>query len=301
MSAAPNFIDCEQGSELWAAARSGLVTASRCADMIAKIKKGESASRRNYRTELIVEILTGQPYPQYVSQEMQWGTDQEPFGRAAYEMQRDVLVETCGFVLHPMIPRFGASPDGLVGDDGMIQVKCPNTATHLGWMLAGIVPAEYAPQMFAEMACAGRQWSDFVSFDPRLPSHLQLFIRRLERDDKLIAALEAEVGKFNAEIDETLAQLPQPDVGQPIVRVLDDVTEPDYDAPPIPEPTAQPKPKAKSATASKPTWDDLDKSGKRKWANYAAYEAAKDEWLQQDTLRLFQETLNLIADRRKVP
>jgi putative phage-type endonuclease len=292
MSPSPNFIDCEQGSQMWAELRCGLVTASRCSDVLATIKKGESASRRNYRAELIVEILTGLPVEQYVSREMEWGSEQEPFARAAYELQQETMVETCGFVLHPSIPRFGASPDGLVGTDGMIQVKCPNTATHLTWMLAGAVPVEYAPQMLAEMACAGRQWSDFVSFDPRLPKHLQLFVRRFNRDDKLIGQLEAAVVTFTAEIDDTLARLPQPAEAQPVVAILDQMTDPDYDAQPVPEPEPQPRLKAKSTTAPKPTWDDLAKGGKRKWANYAAYEAAKDDWLQKDILRQFEEIIH---------
>jgi hypothetical protein len=216
------LLNCEQGSALWQQARCGIVTASRCGDVIAMTKKGESAARRNYRTELICEILTGQPYPQYVSQEMQWGRDQEPFARAAYEMQRDLLVETCGFVLHPDIARFGASPDGLVGDDGLLQIKCPNTTTHLTWMLGGTVPVDHAPQMLAEMSCTGRAWCDFVSFDPRLPSHLQLFVRRFDRKDSLIASLESEVVHFNAEIAGMLRALPQ---AQPpaIVLVMDHV------------------------------------------------------------------------------
>jgi hypothetical protein len=136
-------------------------------------------------------------------------------------MQRDLLVETCGFVLHPDIARFGASPDGLVGEDGLIQIKCPNTTTHLGWMLAGTVPVEHCPQMLAELACTGRAWCDFVSFDPRLPAYLQLFVRRFERDEKLIAALETEVVHFNAEIEGVLAALPQQPQG--IVLVMDHV------------------------------------------------------------------------------
>jgi hypothetical protein len=217
------LLNCEQGSDVWAAARCGIVTASRCGDVIATLKRGgESADRARYRSELIVEILTGQPYPQYVSQEMQWGRDQEPFARAAYEMQRDIMVETCGFVLHPDIARFGASPDGLVGDDGLLQIKCPNTTTHLTWMLGGTVPVDHAPQMLAEMSCAGRSWCDFVSFDPRLPSHLQLFVRRFDRKDSMIAQLETEVVHFNAEIAGVLSALPQ---AQPpgIVLVMDHV------------------------------------------------------------------------------
>jgi YqaJ-like viral recombinase domain len=210
---------CEQGSELWLQARCGIVTASRCADVIATTKKGEGAARRDYRSELMVEILTGQPYPRYVSQEMQWGIDQEPFARAAYELQRDLLVETCGFILHQDIARFGASPDGLVGDDGLIQIKCPTTRTHLGWMLAGKVPVEHCWQMMGEMSCTGRAWCDFVSFDPRLPQHLQLFVRRFERNDSLIEQLETEVVHFNGEIEEVLAALPQKPQG--IVLAMD--------------------------------------------------------------------------------
>lgn len=219
------FIDCEQGSQMWAELRCGLVTASRCSDVIALTKKGEeTADRRSYRSELIVEILTGQPYPQYVSKEMQWGRDQEQYARAAYEMHSDVLVETCGFVLHPAIPRFGASPDGLVADDGLIQIKCPNTTTHLAWMLAGTVPTEHMPQMLAEMACTGRSWCDFVSFDPRLPEHLQLFGRRFVRDQRMISSLEAEVAHFNAELDQVLSALPQKPQG---IVIAMERTDPD--------------------------------------------------------------------------
>jgi hypothetical protein len=201
----------EQGTDEWAQARCGLVTASRSADVIAMLKngKGEKSERAAYRSELICEILTGVPYPRFVSKEMQWGIDQEPFARAAYELQQNVLVETCGFILHPGIDRFGASPDGLVGDDGLIQIKCPNTSTHLGWMLAGTVPVEHMAQMLGEMSCTQRAWVDFVSYDPRLPLHLQLFVRRFVRDPKLIAVLEKEVEHFNAEIDGQIAALPQ--------------------------------------------------------------------------------------------
>lgn len=200
----------EQGSELWLEARCGLVTASRAADVIAMTKKGEEkAERKQYRTEILCEILTGVPYPRFISREMQFGIDQEPFARAAYEIQRDLLVETVGFIPHPDVARFGASPDFLVGEDGLGQIKCPNTSTHLGWMLAGQVPVEHMPQMLAEMSCTGRAWCDFVSFDPRLPEHLQLFVRRFARDEKLIATLETEVVHFNAEIEEVLAALPQ--------------------------------------------------------------------------------------------
>ncbi len=199
----------EQGSPEWKQARCGIVTASRCVDATAMTKKGEEKSeRKHYRGEIISEILTGQPYPQFVSKEMLWGRDQEQFARAAYEIERNVLVETAGFVLHPDIARFGCSPDGLVGEYGMIQIKCPNTTTHLEWLIANKVPVEHMPQMLAEMSCTGRDWCDFVSFDPRLPQRLQLFIHRFERNQQFIEILEGEVIHFNAEIANVMAQLP---------------------------------------------------------------------------------------------
>lgn len=220
MSTPENYLECVQGSELWLKLRCGYVTASRAGDVIASVKKGEAAPRKNYRVELISERLTGIPYPQYVSAEMQWGIDHEAEARAAYELHAGELVDTCGFVLHPAISMFGASPDGLVGDVGLIQIKCPTTRTHLDWMLAGTIPVEHMAQMLAEMSCTGRSWCDFVSFDPRLPAHLQLFVKRYERDEKLIAALEQEVQHFNAEIDQVMASLPQAGPA-PVVDLLD--------------------------------------------------------------------------------
>lgn len=221
----PLMIDCVHGSREWRQARCGLVTASRCADVLALLKRkdGEAATRRNYRMELAVEILTGRPFQQYVSPEMLWGIEQEQFARAAYEIKRNTLVETCGFFVHPLVERFGASPDGLIGNDGLTQFKCPTTGNHLAWMLEGIIPIEHAPQMLAELACTGRQWNDFVSFDPRLPEHLQLFIRRMERRDheEHIAQLESEVQHFNGQLDKMLAELPQLPHGQPIASLID--------------------------------------------------------------------------------
>jgi putative phage-type endonuclease len=229
----PLLIDCVHRSREWMEARRGLVTASRCADVLAVLKRGgEAAPRYNYRMELAVEILTGRSVNRYVSGYMEWGVEQEPFARAAYEIKRDVMVETCGFYLHPTVERFGASPDGLVGSEGLLQIKCPATNTHLDWMLEGVIPTDHAAQMLAELVCTGRQWCDFVSFDPRLPQHLQLFIRRMERADHepLVAQLEEAVNRFNAELDKMLAELPQPanmqGLAQPIVELLDH-TDPD--------------------------------------------------------------------------
>jgi hypothetical protein len=204
-----NFIDCEQGSQMWAELRCGMVTASRAGDVMAVTKKGEeAAARRNYRSELICEILTGVPYPQYVSKEMEWGIQQEPFARAAYEMQCDVLVEQIGFVLHPSISRFGCSPDGLVGEDGMIEIKCPAIGTHMAYLLGGDIPVEYGWQMWAELACTGRKWIDFVSFHPCFPEHLQLFVQRITPETADLRKFEAQVVRFNSEVDREMKRLP---------------------------------------------------------------------------------------------
>ena len=203
-----NVIECEQGTELWRQIRAGKVTASRMNDVLATIKTGEAATRRNYRSQVLSEMMSGQPCENgYVSEAMKFGSEQEPFARAAYEIARDVTVDQVGFVIHPTIEFGGCSPDGLVGTEGMIQVKVPNTATHIDYILAGEVPSDYKNQMLFEMACAGRQWSDFVSYDPRLPAHFQLFVRRFPRDDKRIVEIEAAVVQFLSEVNETITKL----------------------------------------------------------------------------------------------
>ena len=187
--------------------RAGKVTASRVSDVLAKIKTGEAAARRDYRAQLVAEILTGRPQEDgYINAEMQWGTDQEPLARSAYEMAKDVLVDQIGFVLHPTIDRAGASPDGVTGKVGL-EIKCPKTATHLQYLLDGVVPSKYQPQMLWQMACAERPWCDFVSYDPRLPSDMQLFVVRFNRDEKRITEMEAEVKVFLDEVDAMLANL----------------------------------------------------------------------------------------------
>jgi putative phage-type endonuclease len=203
-------LDILQGTEEWKAARAGHVTASRICDVMATIKsgKGESASRRNYKAEIVVEQLTGTPTPDgYTNAAMQWGNDQEPFARAAYELKNDVMVDQIGFVYHPTILCAGASPDGLVGDDGLVEIKCPNTATHLAYLLANEPPADYFSQMQWQMACTGRLWCDFVSYDPRVPANLQLFVKRLYRDQEFIDRAEKEVVAFLDEVSEMLDRL----------------------------------------------------------------------------------------------
>ena len=196
-----------QGSPEWFAVRCGKVTASRVADVIAKTKTGYGASRANYAAELIAERLTQSTAPGFTNAAMQWGTDQEPHARAAYCFLHDVDVEEIAFVDHPEIAMTGASPDGLVGLDGLVEFKCPNTATHLDTLLSETVPGKYITQMQWQMACTGRAWCDFASFDPRLPPSMQLFVKRVERDASLILDLEAQVADFLAEIDAKVAAL----------------------------------------------------------------------------------------------
>lgn len=196
----------EQRTDDWFAARLGKVTASRVADVIAKTKSGYSASRDNYMADLIVERLTGQKASSFSNAAMEWGTEQEPHARAAYSAYTGELVEEVGFIDHPRIANSGASPDGLVGD-GLVEIKCPATATHLDTLLAGTVPSKYIPQMQWQMACTNTRFCDFVSYDPRLPDHLRLFVKPVRRDNEYIAMLEAEVTKFLTELDEKLKQL----------------------------------------------------------------------------------------------
>ncbi|MBB3020698.1 putative phage-type endonuclease [Microvirga lupini] len=196
-----------QGSEEWLAIRVGKVTASRVADVIAKTKTGWGASRANYMAELIAERLTGEPAEKFSNAAMKWGTEQEPDARVAYEFRVDAEVVQVGFVPHPSIAMTGASPDGLVGEDGLVEIKCPNTATHIETLISQTVPGKYVTQMMWQMACAGRQWCDFVSYDPRMPEHMRLFVKRIERDDALIASLEADVAGFLAELAQKVADL----------------------------------------------------------------------------------------------
>lgn len=198
----------EQGTPEWFQQRLGKATASRIADVIAKNKTGYSASRKNYLTQLVVERLTQKVEPSYSTPAMQWGNEQEPNARNAYAFihATDPVTEAA-FVDHPTIPMAGASPDGYVGSEGLIEIKCPNTATHIETLLGKTVPGKYVTQMQWQMACTGRKWADFVSYDPRLPDHLALFVRRVERDNAMIAELEAEVVKFLDEVSATVAEL----------------------------------------------------------------------------------------------
>lgn len=196
-----------QGSAEWIAIRLGKVTASRVADVMAKTKTGFGASRANYMAELIAERLTGEAVASYTNAAMQWGTDQEPNARAAYEFRTDETVDLLGFAAHPEIKMAGASPDGLVGDAGLVEIKCPNTATHIDTLLGATVPSKYLAQMQFQLACTGRKWCDFVSYDPRLPESMSLFVARIERNDKDIAEMEIAIKAFLAELDQKVTEL----------------------------------------------------------------------------------------------
>lgn len=193
----------------WFELRLGKVTASRIGDLMAKTRSGYSASRANYMTELAIQRLTGTVEQGFTSPAMLWGTEQESNARNAYSFFTDNEVNEIAFINHPTIEQAGASPDGLVGDDGLVEIKCPNSATHLDTLLTGKINNKYILQMQWQMACSGRKWCDFVSFDPRFPEDLKIFIKRVERDDKLIAEITAEVKKFLAELDGTMTQLEQ--------------------------------------------------------------------------------------------
>jgi len=196
-----------QGSPEWFAVRLGKVTASRIADVTAKTKSGWGASRANYMAQLVAERLTGVAGDSYTNAAMQWGTEQEPFARDLYAAKTNVVVDSIGFVNHPTIEASGASPDGIIAEDGLVEIKCPNTATHIETLLGKEVPAKYIGQMQWQLACTGRKWCDFVSFDPRMPEHMRIFIRRVVRDDNMIADLEMMVREFLVELDQKVSAL----------------------------------------------------------------------------------------------
>lgn len=199
--------DLIQGSAEWRAARLGRVTASRVADAVAKTKTGWGASRANYMAELIAERLTGEAAAGFTNAAMQWGTEHEAEAIAAYSFRHDAEVSAIGFVPHPTVTMSGASPDGLVGPDGLVEVKCPNTSTHIDTLLGDGVPSKYLLQMQWQMACTGRAWCDFISFDPRLPESMRLFVQRVPRDPALIGELERDITTFLGEVDARVAAL----------------------------------------------------------------------------------------------
>jgi putative phage-type endonuclease len=195
----------EQRTEEWFQARLGKVTASRVADVLSKIKSGESASRRNYKIQLVSERLTGEKQESYINQAMQDGIDREVFARDRY-VQQFGEVEEVGFVNHPTLEA-GASPDGMVGDDGLLEIKCPMGTTHTETLMTQEVPSKYIPQIQFQLRCTGRKWCDFVSYNPMFPEHLQVFVKRVEADEVYQMELDKEIEAFLLEVQTIIDKL----------------------------------------------------------------------------------------------
>lgn len=207
----------DQRSESWFAARVGKATASKIADVMVKTKSGYSASRANYAAQLITERLTGHPTEGYSNAAMQHGTETEPQARAAYAWESGNSVAECGFFDHPRIAMSGASPDGLIGDEGLLEIKCPNSATHIATLRGETIDGKYIKQMQWQLACTGRLWCDFASFDPRLPEPMQLFVQRVARDGAMISEMETEVSAFLQEVDDAVRELESKYLPMPIL------------------------------------------------------------------------------------
>ena len=198
--------DIEQGSDEWLMLRLGKLTASKFADVISKGRgKEPSKTRVSYMYQLAAEILVGEPTTFFKNAAMQWGTDCEPAARAAYELKHDLEVVECAFIEHDEF--VGVSPDGLVGIDGLLEIKCPTTVTHLKYYMAGTMPAEYLAQVQGQLWVSGRDWCDFVSYDPRVRSEADYFELRVNRDDEYIKNLEVQCGTFIDELKELLNKL----------------------------------------------------------------------------------------------
>jgi putative phage-type endonuclease len=191
-----------QDSPDWLRARIGCLTASRFADATARTKSGWSASRAKLLKELLAERLTDSAATHYVSDAMQWGIDHEHEAWMAYEEHTGTLVDTAGLFLHPTIPHCGATPDRLIGVDGVGESKCPTTTTHITWLMNKTVPEEYRPQMLLQLACTKRKWCEFISFDPRMPPKQRLFVRRFSPSADEIATAEQEAKDFLAELEQ---------------------------------------------------------------------------------------------------
>ncbi len=196
-----------QGTDEWRAARAGSLGASQIHEALAKTRTGWGASRENIKARLVAERLTGAPQDSFTNDAMRWGVEQEAAAREAYSFVQGVSVVEVGLRKHPTLNGSHASPDGLVGDDGLVEIKCPNTATHILTLRGGPIADKYVKQMQWQMRGSDRRWCDFVSYDPRMPVEMQLHIARVERDDALIADMEAAVAEFLAEVEADVAAL----------------------------------------------------------------------------------------------
>jgi hypothetical protein len=198
-------IDCDQRTPAWKSARAGRLTASRAKDMLASVKSGEAAARRDLRVQLVVERLTGEPQDAtFVNADMQRGIDLEREAFAAYEIVTGHVAHRCGFVAHNELP-IGCSPDGVIDDfRGLLELKVPKSATHLGYLRSGGVPAEHRPQLLHALWVTGAEYIDFLSFDPRFPASMETFYVRLERDEDAIAEYAKKALAFLVEIETEL-------------------------------------------------------------------------------------------------
>jgi len=194
----------EQRTAEWYEKRRGKITASAISKTM---MKSTTAGYRNYMAEKVAEVLTGCCAESFTSGPMQWGIDHEDDARLCYSFITGNEVEQVDFVDHHSMENCGASPDGLIGTDGLVEIKCPNTATHIDYLTKRKVPKDYNDQMQWQMACTGRQWCDFASYDPRMPENLQLCIIRVERDDALILSMQMYADVFLKEVAEMVAKL----------------------------------------------------------------------------------------------
>lgn len=197
----------EQRSAEWFAARVGKVTASRIGDVCARTRTGWAARRRDYMAELVCERLTSIHIPDGSGAARRWGAEIEPEAKAAYEYYREATIAEVAFVPHPTIADTGASPDGLVGEDGLVEFKCPTISVHLETLATAVIDPDYLLQMQWQMACTGRQWCDFCSYDPRFPESMRLHVDRVKRDDEAIATIEGNVIDFLNELRLTVHRL----------------------------------------------------------------------------------------------
>ena len=197
-----------QGSSAWLSARCGHLTASRMADAMAILKSGKPSEARNkLMIEILAERMTGDAMPHYVNDAMRWGAETELLAKEAYQTASGNLLDACGFILHPSIEYFGASPDAMLDDDAVVEFKCPTSTTHIGWLLAGVMPDQHKPQVLAQLACTQRTRAVFVSFDPRMPAARQLFIKEWTPTLAEIEAVETAAREFLADLDRMFAQL----------------------------------------------------------------------------------------------
>lgn len=207
ISDAPMDAGGQQRTDEWYVARAGRVTASPVLKVYKKTKSGYSTQREDYKYQLIAERLVGTTISQFKSAAMQRGVEKEAEARDRYMRRTNHPVVEVGFIPHPTIDMAGASPDGLIGDDGIVEIKCPDTKQAVEVLLTDYLKDEYEAQIQWQLACTGRKWADYAVFDDRLPPSMQLYVRRIERDDKLIAEVEEEVRKFLSEIDADMAAL----------------------------------------------------------------------------------------------